>query len=131
MQSTYKYCCCSWKRASVWLPSSPSLETLLPVPQESVWKSPPQLLLLTGMCVHTLGISFRIERTHHHLPKARSLQLHLRGLFCRFSPFTLPNSNDFFLSAFWLCWLIFSFQNFKNWTTFEHPYLLPQFVSTP
>lgn len=36
-----------------------------------------------------------------------------------------------FLSAFWLCWLIFTFQNFKNWTTFEHPYLLPQFVSTP
>lgn len=36
-----------------------------------------------------------------------------------------------FLSAFWLCWLTFFFQNFKNWNTFEHPYLLPPFVSTP
>lgn len=118
------------ERASVWLPSSLWPETFLPISQEeSAWKSPPQLLLLTGVYIHTLGFSFLIERIHH-LPKARSLQLDLRGHFCRFSPFALPNPIDFFSLPFGCADLHF-FQNFKNWNTFEHPYLLPPFVSTP
>lgn len=133
MQSIYKYCYCSSMKSICMLPiftlnrhiaSSITRKECVKVHTST---SAPQ----RHLCPHT-GVFLPYWWSSHNLLESWSLHLDLRCHSWRFFfPFSLLIFIDFFFWFYLLVLLLATFQIFKNQNTFGHPYLLPQFVSTP
>lgn len=97
------------ERVSVWLPSLPWWRERHSFPYHKKRVCETQLLLPTGMCVHTLGLA--LLKGHTTFPKLDLYNWTWEAIFVDFllSHYPIPL---IFFSAFWLCWLTFFFSKF-------------------